>query len=57
MFRFFLIRQASDVREDIWRFFLLYKVFYFVLLLIIRLCDKIALNRLEMPLLLTFKQK
>nr|DAG22789.1 MAG TPA: hypothetical protein [Caudoviricetes sp.] len=27
-------------------FFLLYKVFYFVLLLIIRLCDKIALNRL-----------
>lgn len=56
MFRFFLIRQASDVREDIWRF-LLYKVFYFVLLLIIRLCDKIALNRLEMPLLLTFKQK
>ena len=46
MFRFFLIRQASDVREDIWRFFLLYKVFYFALQLIIHFCDKIALNRL-----------
>ena len=56
MFRFFLFdKRQMSVR--IFGVFLLYKVFYFVLLLIIRLCDKIALNRLEMPLLHTFKQK
>ena len=53
MFRFFLFdKRQMSVR--IFGVFLLYKVFYFVLQLIIHFCDKIALNRLEMPLLLTF---
>jgi hypothetical protein len=57
MFRFFLFDKRQMSVRIFGVFFCYIRCFVLCCYKIIRLCDKIALNRLKMPLLLTFKQK